>query len=96
MRSRQTNRDGEFHRFATGPTGRDDAGCYVLHGDEFSSGTFGDWRTGAKFSWFATDFRELSPEEQQRLQQLEKERAEKIAAAHERAAETARQLWSTT
>ena len=49
--------DGEIHRFATGQSGNDDAGWYVLHDDEFPTGKFGDWRTNAKFPWPAHEAR---------------------------------------
>lgn len=86
--------DGGIHRFSTGKSGNDDAGWYVLHDDEFPTGSFGDWRTGAKFSWSAQEGRELTPDERQRLEQLEIARLEKIEAAHQRAAEVANEQWS--
>jgi putative DNA primase/helicase len=79
--------DGEIHRFSTGKG--NDAGWYVLHDDEFAAGKFGDWRTGAKFSWSAQEGRELTPDERRRLERLEIARGEKIEAAHQRAAEVA-------
>jgi len=86
--------DGKVHRFSTGKSGNDDAGWYFLHDDEFATGKFGDWRTGAKFSWSAQEARELTPDERQRLEQLEIARAEKIEATHQRAAEVANEQWS--
>jgi putative DNA primase/helicase len=86
--------DGEIRRFSTGRSGNDDAGWYVLHDDEFPTGSFGDWRTAAKFSWSAQEARQLTPDERQRLEQLEIARAEKREAAHQRAAEVANEQWS--
>ena len=78
--------DGKIHRFTTGKPGRDDAGWYVLHNDDFPAGSFGDWRTGDKFEWRARETLEMSQQERERLEELKAERQKKTAAAYEAAA----------
>ena len=56
--------DGQLHRFASNGKRQDDAGWYVLHGDDLPAGAFGDWRTGTSETWRADVGRELSPREE--------------------------------
>jgi len=56
--------DGNLHRFATGPTGKDDAGWYVVYPDGVPAGKFGDWRTGTELNFRADIGRQLSAAEE--------------------------------
>ena len=66
--------DSRVHRFATSKSGRDDAGWYRLYADDFPAGSFGDWRTGEKFSWRAREVHQKSTGERHRLEEVKVER----------------------
>lgn len=56
--------DGTLHRFASNGTSGDDAGWYVLYGDNIPAGAFGCWRAGVNEHWRADIGRSLTPAEQ--------------------------------
>ncbi|MBI5815439.1 MAG: DUF3987 domain-containing protein [Nitrospinae bacterium] len=58
------NADGILRRFASNGKRGDDAGWYVLHGDDIAAGAFGDWRTGISQTWRANIGRTLTPAEE--------------------------------
>ncbi len=84
-----------MHRFASNGKRQDDAGWYVLHGDDLPAGAFGDWRTGTSETWRANNGRELSPREEAahraRVEAIRRERdaegGRRRTAARARAAE---------
>ena len=78
--------DGKLHRFPSNGKPGDDAGWYLLHGDNPQAGAFGDWRTGIEKKWRA-DGRALTP------QQDAAQRAKIETARSEREAEQ-RKLWA--
>lgn len=84
--------DGKIHRFATHPNGRDDAGWYVLYGDGWPAGAFGDHRSGEMHRWKAPKDVALSSGwsrgslEPNRYYVRTRERDEHQRAAQERAA----------
>jgi phage/plasmid primase-like uncharacterized protein len=89
---RRIDGDGRVHRFATSKSGHDDAGWYRLYADDFPAGSFGDWRTGEKFSWRAREVHQMSTGERQRLEEVnvEREKADEIERAKSVAAAKAR------
>jgi putative DNA primase/helicase len=91
---RRIDGDSRVHRFATSKSGRDDAGWYRLHDDDFPAGSFGDWRTGEKFSWHSREVHQMSTGERQRLEEVkvEREKADEIERA-EAAAAAAKARW---
>ena len=58
-------------RFSTNGKKSDDAGWYVFHADNIPAGAFGDWRTGAEFTWRADIGRPLTPAEESACRQRE-------------------------
>ena len=58
-------------RFSTNGKRSDDAGWYVYHSDGIPAGAFGDWRTGAEFTWRADIGRPLTPAEDAACRQRE-------------------------
>ena len=56
--------DGRLRRFASNGKRGDDAGWYLLHGDDIPAGIFGDWRTGFTETWRADIGRTLTPAEE--------------------------------
>ena len=58
-------------RFSTNGKKSDDAGWYVFHADNIPAGAFGDWRTGAEYTWRADVGRPLTPAEDAACRQRE-------------------------
>jgi RecA-family ATPase/phage/plasmid primase-like uncharacterized protein len=58
-------------RFATNGKRKDDAGWYVYHEDGIPAGAFGDFRTGADFTWRMDIGRALTPTEEAVCRQRE-------------------------
>jgi phage/plasmid primase-like uncharacterized protein len=85
--------DGKLHRFSTSKRGRDDAGFYVFHDDEFPAGTYGDWRSGQKSKWRSREACEMSAQDRERLDQVKAARAKKAEAERARAIAEARARW---
>ena len=77
---RRIDGDSRVHRFATSKSGRGDNGWYRLHDDDFPAGSFGDWRTGEKFTWRAREVHEMSPDDRRRLEEVKsaREKADEI------------------
>lgn len=90
--------DGKRHRFSSSGKKGDDAGWYVLHGDERPAGAFGCWRLGISERWQLEDRQEFSSAERlawaKRMAELEARRRHELIEARERASEKARHLWS--
>lgn len=55
--------DGRMHRFGTNGRPGDDAGFYALHVNGIATGLFGDWRTGAKRTWYEKSRQDMSNDE---------------------------------
>jgi putative DNA primase/helicase len=87
---------GKMQRFPTSKNGRDDAGWYVFYDDEFPGGSFGDWRTGAKFPWSSYGARDLSSADRERLRAVQEERERQRALAQEAASAEARRKWEAS
>lgn len=89
--------DGKRHRFSSSGKRGDDAGWYILHGDDRPAGAFGCWRAGVSESWRASAKREFTPEERAawraRMQQIEAEREAERREAVESAAKRAAEMW---
>jgi putative DNA primase/helicase len=85
--------DGKIHRFATSISGRDCAGWYKFHDDEFPAGAFGDWRTGEKYKWCAREVHKLSVAERRRLEEVKSERERKEAEERAEAIDGAQKRW---
>ena len=70
--------DGQIHRFATNGRPDDDAGWYILFGDDSPAGEFGCWRAGIKRTWSARNMTSMTPVElqihKQRLTQVQNQR----------------------
>lgn len=58
-------------RFPTNGKRSDDAGWYVYHGDNIPAGAFGDFRTGAEYTFRADIGRPLTPAEESACRQRE-------------------------
>lgn len=89
--------DGQIHRFATNGRPDDDAGWYILFGDDSPAGEFGCWRAGIKRTWSARNMTSMTPVElqihKQRLTQVQNQREEEEARRHAEAATKAAELW---
>ncbi|MDP2834659.1 MAG: hypothetical protein Q8Q28_15425 [Pseudomonadota bacterium] len=85
--------DGKLRRFASNGKRRDDAGWYLLHGDGFPAGSFGDWRTGQVKTWRADIGRAFTPTEETehraRVEAMRRERETEQARRHAEAREQA-------
>lgn len=90
--------DGRVHRFPTRPSGRDDAGWYVLHDDNLPIGVFGCWRSQMSETWTARGQSALSVAEReayrQRLASLAAVRKEELARVRRESATRAAAIWS--
>lgn len=80
--------DGKIHRFSTNGKVRDNAGWYILFGDNIPAGRFADYRRGIDQTWHAEIGRNLSPlEEAQYQAKIEAIRREREAEEKERHAQ---------
>lgn len=80
--------------------GRKRTGWYVFyHGNEFSAGAFGDWRSGEQNTWSSHSVDELDPEQrlrhQRQMEEIRATREREQAAQHEAAKKTATTKWMT-
>ena len=89
--------DGQLHRFPTNGCDSDDAGWYVLYGDDLPAGAFGCWRTGVKKRWRMDSGRQLTAAEERELSQREKTigslEQQRRREAEEVAAKEATRVW---
>lgn len=53
--------DGQIHRFSSNGRVDDDAGWYVLHGDDVPVGVFGCWRVSRKWNWCSKATSDMTP-----------------------------------
>ncbi len=90
--------DGKLRRFASNGKPRDDAGWYILFGDDIPAGSFGDWRSGKSETWRATLGRKLTPREEAahraRVEAMRRERAAEDARRKAEASERAATIWN--
>lgn len=89
--------DGRLRRFCTNGKPHDDAGWYVLYGDDIPAGSFGDWRTGVSETWRANISRALTPAEElahrARVATLQRQREAEEACRRELAKARAAAIW---
>ena len=92
--------DGRLHRFSSNGQPRDDAGWYVLFGDEFSVGSFGCWRGGISQTWRVKGDHKLSPREQtvhrERKASIKRVRQAEDAKCKAEAQKNAVEIWRTS
>jgi putative DNA primase/helicase len=91
--------DGDIHRFAITQKRGDDSGWYVLHPNPtIPAGSFGNWRTGAKYKWHAKVGRKLSSVEVTELTRRaiddQRQREADEANRYTEARELAMAIWS--
>ena len=91
--------DGKIHRFPTNGKIGDDAGWYILHLDNISAGSFGNWREGRTETWCSIERTAQTPEQQKHyamlLKSMHKARQRAKKAEHDAAAEMAAAIWVT-
>ena len=89
--------DGQIHRFSTGDKPGDDAGWYLIYGDNIPAGVIGNWRTGETHNFRASVDRRLSLAEEAAIQadiaRARKRREEATRIKHEQAAATVAEIW---
>lgn len=89
--------DGQIHRFSTGDKPGDDAGWYLIYGDNIPAGVIGNWRTGETHNFRAHVDRRLSLAEEAAIQadiaRARKRREEATRIKHEQAAATVAEIW---
>lgn len=91
--------DGIIHRFPTNDTGKDKAGFLAVfdHGEGVYGAFFGDWRTGARGTWFSPSMAKMDPGRQAelraRMEQARKQAEQDRQAEAEKAAHRAREIW---
>lgn len=90
--------DGNIHRFATGPSGTDTAGWYVIYNDNIPAGAFGDWRTGLSVPWHTIRSAPMTAAEQMQYRARIKESMAKSAEVRsklqESTADVVQEIWS--
>ena len=90
--------DGKLHRFPTNGRGGDDAGWYVLYGDDLPAGAYGDWRTGVSETWHADAGRRRTSAEEAahraRLEEIRRTREAEEVRQRAEAREHAATIWN--
>lgn len=92
------NADGVLHRIhAEGDKPSTRNGWYVLHGDGFPAGIYGNWKTGLVSNWRADIGRKYSAGEErqhrERMVAIKRQRDEETKSRHIEASDKAVMLW---
>ncbi|WP_461834829.1 DUF3631 domain-containing protein [Desulfothermus sp.] len=93
LRSDEIVIDGEIHRFSTNGRPSDKAGWYVFFShNNFVAGSFGDWRSGIKETFYSREIESLSPKDRSIIRQKQEEITRKIQCKKEEAKRKAVEL----
>lgn len=89
--------DGKIHRFSTNGRPSNENGWYILHLDGVPAGSFGDWQKDISLTWCAKSRNQMRAEEwtehNQRLECIQKNRADAQYRKQLEAAIKARKIW---